>query len=137
MIRYNIDLITPALGARPARGTAHGNEHPHEPTCCLICVSATSPQSVTQPMHQHQDRVDFPTPTACTQQADSSQTVTSVCCRYAAPPWCSRTTVAPCSASINLHASVLPQQMGKKVIPILWSTGVRDNLYVSLLTTQF
>lgn len=42
--------------------------------------------------------------------------------------------MAPCSASINLHANVLPQQMGSKVIPILWSTGVRDNLYVSLRT---
>jgi hypothetical protein len=48
---------------------------------------------------------------------------------YAAPPFCSRSTVVPCSASVIMHASVLPQQMGRKIIPILWSTGVRDNLY--------
>jgi len=54
--------------------------------------------------------------------------------RYAAPPFCSRSTIVPCSASVIMHANVLPPQMGTKIIPILWSTGVRDNLYVRPLT---
>lgn len=48
---------------------------------------------------------------------------------YAAPPFCSRSTIVPCQASVIMHANVLPQQMGNKIGPILWSTGVRDNLY--------
>jgi predicted esterase len=48
---------------------------------------------------------------------------------YVAPPFCSRSAVVPCSAAVILHASALPQQMGTRVFPILWTAGERDELY--------
>lgn len=49
--------------------------------------------------------------------------------RHAAPPLCSRSAVVPCSAAVILHANAQPQQMGTRVFPILWTAGVRDELY--------
>jgi hypothetical protein len=53
-------------------------------------------------------------------------------CRYTGPPFCSRSTLVPCSAAVIMHASANADEMGQKVIPILWTGGERDPLYVSV-----
>lgn len=53
--------------------------------------------------------------------------------RYTGPPFCSRSTLVPCNGAVILHASANAEEMGPKVIPILWMAGVRDPLYVRLL----
>lgn len=53
---------------------------------------------------------------------------------HVGPPFCSRSTVVPCSASVIMHASVMPQQMGTKIGPILWTVGETDILYGPAVT---
>jgi hypothetical protein len=50
--------------------------------------------------------------------------------RYTGPPFCSRSTLVPCNGAVILHASANAEEMGPKLIPILWMAGVRDPLYV-------
>jgi hypothetical protein len=51
-------------------------------------------------------------------------------CRYTGPPFCSRSTLVPCNGAVILHASANADEMGSKVIPILWTAGENDPLYV-------
>ena len=50
--------------------------------------------------------------------------------RYTGPPFCSRSTLVPCNGAVILHASANAEEMGSKVIPILWTAGENDPLYV-------
>jgi predicted esterase len=48
---------------------------------------------------------------------------------YTGPPFCSRSTLVPCNGAVILHASANADEMGSKVIPILWTAGENDPLY--------